>query len=55
MNWRKKVFGVPVLWIAIGITTFAIGIAIGGIAVSAIASKIALPARFVPVSCFLFK
>ncbi|KAN0102900.1 hypothetical protein V8E51_011213 [Hyaloscypha variabilis] len=42
MNWRKKVFGVlPVLWIAIGITTFAIGIAIGGIAVSATASEIA--------------
>jgi hypothetical protein len=39
INWRRKAFGVPILWIAIGITAFVVGIATGGIIVSTIASK----------------
>lgn len=39
INWRRKAFGVPLLWTVIGITAFVVGIATGGIIVSAIASK----------------
>ncbi|KAE9374344.1 hypothetical protein N431DRAFT_481578 [Stipitochalara longipes BDJ] len=39
INWRRALGGKPLLWIAIGIITFVVGIATGGIVVSAIASK----------------
>jgi hypothetical protein len=39
INWRRKVFGLPIFWVGIGITAFVVGIATGGIIVTAIVSK----------------
>jgi len=52
IDWRRrKVFGVPLLWIAIGVITFGIGIAMGSIVVSSVVSKDSRANRFVPLPC----
>jgi hypothetical protein len=43
INWRRKCFGLPILWVAIGVTAFVVGTATGGIIVSVIASKARSP------------
>ena len=54
IKWRRKrVFGVPILRLALGIIAFTMGIAIGSIVVTAIVSKKSRADRFVPPLNFL--